>query len=108
MFKHRNTKLAFDLDYIVVKSKRRSKKMSRNVELLSSEMLRRKKQLKIWFPLIQISTYETKVQLKFFGTGDMVCSSLTTIFSNAQNYETYPDTSKTADVTPLPKGREKR
>ena len=46
----------------------------------------------------------TKVLL---GTGDIVASSLTTIFNDAKNAGTYPGTLKTADVTPLPKTREK-
>ena len=46
----------------------------------------------------------TKVLL---GTGDIVSSSLTTIFNNGKNNGTYPGPLKTADVTPLPKGREK-
>ena len=46
----------------------------------------------------------TKVLL---GTGDIVCSSLTTIFNNAKSVGTYPGPLKTADVTPLPKGRER-
>ena len=46
----------------------------------------------------------TKVLL---GTGDIVCSSLTKLFNDAKNAEKYPSPFKTADVTPLPKGREK-
>ena len=46
----------------------------------------------------------TKVLL---GTGDIVSSSLTTIFNDSKNVGTYPGSLKTADVTPLPKGREK-
>ena len=47
----------------------------------------------------------TKVIL---GTGDIVSSSLTTIFNNAKNAGMYPGPLKTADVTPVPKGREKK
>ena len=46
----------------------------------------------------------TKVLL---GTGDIVSSSLTKIFNDAKNAGKYPSSFKTADVTPLPKGREK-
>ena len=46
----------------------------------------------------------TKVLL---GTGDIVSSSLTNIFNDAKNVGIYPGILKTADVTPLPKGREK-
>ena len=46
----------------------------------------------------------TKVLL---GTGDIVSSSLTTIFNNAKSEGIYPGPLKTADVTPLPKTREK-
>ena len=47
----------------------------------------------------------TKVLL---GTGDIICSSLITIFNKAKKCQvTYPGTLKTADVTPLPKGRDK-
>ena len=46
----------------------------------------------------------TKVLL---GTGDIVASSLTTVFNDAKNDGKYPGTLKTADVTPLPKTREK-
>ena len=41
----------------------------------------------------------TKVIL---GTGDIVSSTLTTIFNNAKNEESFPGPLKTADVTPIP------
>ena len=47
----------------------------------------------------------TKVIL---GTGDIVSSTLTTIFNNAKNEESFPGPLKTADVTPIPKGRAKK
>ena len=46
----------------------------------------------------------TKVLL---GTGDIVCSSLTKLFNEAKNAGKYPSPFKTADVTLLPKDREK-
>ena len=46
----------------------------------------------------------TKVLL---GTGDIVSSSLTNTFNDAKNVGIYPGILKTADVTPLPKCREK-
>ena len=47
----------------------------------------------------------TKVIL---GTGDIVSSTLTTIFNSTKNAGKFLDPLKTADVTPLSKGREKK
>ena len=47
----------------------------------------------------------TKVIL---GTGDIVSPILTDVFNEAKNAGKYPGPLKTADVTPVPKGREKK
>ena len=41
------------------------------------------------------------------GTNDVICKPLTNIYNNAKNAEQFPSSMKTADVTPLPKDKEK-
>ena len=41
------------------------------------------------------------------GTNDIICKPLTSIYNNAKNQEKFPSCLKTADVTPLPKDKEK-
>ena len=40
-------------------------------------------------------------------TNDIICKPLTSIYNNAKNQEKFPSCLKTADVTPLPKDKEK-
>ena len=41
------------------------------------------------------------------GTNDIICKPLMSIYNNAKNSEKFPDPLKTADVTPLPKDKDK-
>ena len=48
--------------------------------------------------------FPTKLLL---GTSDIICKPLTKIYNKAKNSEQFPSALKTADVTPLPKDRER-
>jgi hypothetical protein len=41
------------------------------------------------------------------GTNDIICKPLKSIYNNAKTSEKYPGSLKTADVTPLPKDKDK-
>ena len=51
-----------------------------------------------------IDDITTKILL---GASDIICNPLTDIYNNSKNLKKFPESLKTADVTPLPKDREK-
>jgi retron-type reverse transcriptase len=54
------------------------------------------------------SCMKNDIPIKFLlGTNDIICKPLANIYNTAKNSEQFPSSLKTADVTPLPKDREK-